>query len=107
MLFPLASSDGDLFVITARVGPAVAFPPSIAAPGVVETPTIRPGSQEGNGLYCANEVRILVLDDDPSICRMVQAGLSSSAYKVDGVSDPGQVREMLHSRLFHVIILDY
>ncbi len=94
-------------MITARVGPAVAFPPPITAPSAVEAPNIRPRSQEGNGLYCANEVRILVLDDDPSICRMVQAGLSSSAYKVDGISDPGQVREILHSRLFHVIILDY
>jgi DNA-binding NtrC family response regulator len=52
-------------------------------------------------------VRILILDDDESICRMIQAALASSAYKVDTVSDPMQVQGVLHSRIYHVIILDY
>jgi CheY-like chemotaxis protein/DNA-binding XRE family transcriptional regulator len=64
-------------------------------------------SQNNPSLYCANEVRILVLDDDESICRMIQAALGSSAFKVDTVSQPTQVQEVLQSRLYHVIVLDY
>jgi CheY-like chemotaxis protein/DNA-binding XRE family transcriptional regulator len=67
----------------------------------------RPAAQDSNGLYCASEVRILVLDDDDSICRMVQAALASGAFKVDAVSDPAQAREVLHAQVYHVIILDY
>jgi CheY-like chemotaxis protein/DNA-binding XRE family transcriptional regulator len=66
-----------------------------------------PSGQDGPGLYCASEVRILVLDDDESICRMIQAALGSSAFKVDTVSLPAQVQEVLQSRLYHVIVLDY
>jgi CheY-like chemotaxis protein/DNA-binding XRE family transcriptional regulator len=67
----------------------------------------RPRTQESNGLYCATEVRILVLDDDQSICRMIQAAIGSSAFKVDAVFETSQVREILHSQVYHVIILDY
>jgi CheY-like chemotaxis protein len=67
----------------------------------------RPTSRENTSLYCASEVRILVLDDDPSICRMIQAALASGAYKVDTVCDPAQTRDVLHSRIYHLIILDY
>jgi len=66
-----------------------------------------PANQAHAGLYCPSEVRILILDDDESICRMIQAALASSAYKVDTVSDPMQVEAVLHSRIYHVIILDY
>lgn len=58
-------------------------------------------------MYCPNEVRILVLDDDESICRMVQAALSSSTFKVDIVSDPMQLTGILHMKIYHIIILDY
>jgi CheY-like chemotaxis protein len=66
-----------------------------------------PANQAQEGLYCPSEVRILILDDDESICRMIQAALASSAYKVDTVSDPMQVQSVLHSQIYHVIILDY
>jgi CheY-like chemotaxis protein/DNA-binding XRE family transcriptional regulator len=58
-------------------------------------------------MYCPNEVRILVLDDDESICRMIQAALSSSTFKVDIVSDPTQITDILHAKTYHIIILDY
>ena len=63
--------------------------------------------QESNGLYCASEVRILVLDDDQSICRMIQAAIGSSAFKVDAVFDTTQIQEILHTQVYQVIILDY
>lgn len=58
-------------------------------------------------MYCPSEVRLLVLDDDESICRMIQSALASSTIKVDTVSDPMQVADVLHTRSYHVIILDY
>lgn len=67
----------------------------------------RPAQQESTGLYCASEVRILVLDDDPSICRMIQAALGSSAFKVETVFDPSQIHGILHAQTYQVIILDY
>lgn len=58
-------------------------------------------------MYCPSEVRILVLDDDESICRMMQSALSSSTIKVDIVSDPAQLAAALPTQNYHVIILDY
>jgi CheY-like chemotaxis protein/DNA-binding XRE family transcriptional regulator len=63
--------------------------------------------QETGGLYCASEVRILVLDDDQSVCRVMQAALTPSDYKVDVVFDPTQIETVLRSQSYHVIILDY
>jgi CheY-like chemotaxis protein/DNA-binding XRE family transcriptional regulator len=79
------------------------------------TPDVRSHEERGeeemhsdhSGLYCPNEVRILILDDDESICRMIQAALDSSTIKVDTVTDPMQAAEVLHTRIYHIIILDY
>lgn len=79
------------------------------------TPDVRSHEERGeeemhsdhSGLYCPNEVRILILDDDESICRMIQAALDSSTIKVDTVIDPMQAAEVLHTRIYHIIILDY
>ncbi len=79
---------------------------SSAFSGVVPAEN-RSANPEHSGLYCPSEVGILVLDDDESICRMIQAALASSTFKVDTVSNPMQVQAILHSRVYHVIILDY
>jgi DNA-binding NtrC family response regulator len=52
-------------------------------------------------------VRILVVDDDPAICRVMQAALAHEGFHVDAVFDPGQVEGQLGVRDYHVIILDY
>jgi len=57
-------------------------------------------------MYCSSEVRILVLDDDEAICRMIQAALSS-AFKVDTICDTSQLADVLNAQTYHVIILDY
>ncbi|HTU88925.1 MAG TPA: response regulator [Gemmataceae bacterium] len=57
--------------------------------------------------FCPNEVRILILDDDESICRMIQSALDCSTFKVDTVSNPMQAADVLKARYYHVIILDY
>jgi CheY-like chemotaxis protein/DNA-binding XRE family transcriptional regulator len=60
-----------------------------------------------NGLYCASEVRILVLDDDDAVCRVVQAALAPNDFKVDAVSDPALAEAAIKGPAYHVIILDY
>ena len=58
-------------------------------------------------LYQASEVRILVLDDDQAVCRVMQAALAPSEFKIDVVSDPSLIEEALRRQTYHVIILDY
>jgi DNA-binding response OmpR family regulator len=58
-------------------------------------------------LHSSMEVRILVLDDDPAIGRLVQAALSGHGLVVDAVADPARVEEQLKSRSYQLIILDY
>jgi DNA-binding response OmpR family regulator len=58
-------------------------------------------------MYCPNEVRILIVDDDESICRMIEAALASSTFRADSVSDPARLEDVLSSQVYHVIILDY
>jgi DNA-binding response OmpR family regulator len=59
------------------------------------------------GLYCAGEVRILVVDDDPGVCRVIQAALANPDYTVDAVAEPAQIQARLQEKPYHVIILDY
>ncbi len=72
-----------------------------------DLPEAQPWPAEANGLYCSGEVHILVLDDDQAVCRVMQAALAPSDFKVETVSDPGQMEAALRSRPYHVIILDY
>jgi DNA-binding response OmpR family regulator len=58
-------------------------------------------------LYRSGEVRILVIDDDTAVCRVIQAALTHGGFTVDGVSDPTQVEARLQASEYHVIILDY
>jgi CheY-like chemotaxis protein/DNA-binding XRE family transcriptional regulator len=62
---------------------------------------------EQQQLYCATEVRILILDDDQAVCRVIQAALAPCDYKVEAISDPYQIEAALQARSYQVIILDY
>ncbi len=62
---------------------------------------------EKGKLFCAGEVRILVLDDDPSICKLIQTALRLKDYVVDAVSNVHQMEEQLRRQPYHVVILDY
>lgn len=57
--------------------------------------------------YYASEVRILILDDDPAICRVIQASLADKDFTIDAVSDPTQMEDALRSKQYHIVILDY
>jgi len=64
-------------------------------------------AREMDGLYCAGEVRVLILDDDHAVCRVIQAALAPHEFKIDSLSEAGPIEEALKTRLYHVIILDY
>ncbi|MBI2806888.1 MAG: response regulator [Planctomycetes bacterium] len=70
-----------------------------------ETQTLEP--IEGGGLYSSGDVRILVIDDDPAIGRLVRATLAGHEFLIDVVSDPAKVNAALRRERHHVVILDY
>jgi CheY-like chemotaxis protein len=59
------------------------------------------------GLYRAGEVRVLILDDDPSVCNLMHAALAPNGFKIDVVSDPSEMETVLRGGPYHVVILDY
>jgi DNA-binding response OmpR family regulator len=69
----------------------------------------RPAAEERDEAcwYCASDVRILVLDDDPPVCRLMQSSLARNGFVVDAVSDPGQMEAWLKKDTYQVVILDY
>jgi CheY-like chemotaxis protein len=63
--------------------------------------------KDANAWYCASDVRLLVLDDDPAVGRVIQAALARNHFTVDVVSDPNQMEPALRNEPYHIIILDY
>ena len=80
-----------------------------AAPIPVNDPALDPTRQprDADGLCCAGEVRILIVDDDESVCRLIQTALARNEFTVDHVTDPDQVEAHLRGEPYHIIILDY
>jgi DNA-binding response OmpR family regulator len=63
--------------------------------------------ETAGGLYCAGEVRILALDDDPAVCRVMQAALAPHGFQIESVSDPARMEPALLGGKYHIILLDY
>lgn len=55
----------------------------------------------------SGEIRILILDDDPQTCSLIQALLSNQGFVIDSLSDPSQVEGWLSGEHYHLIIMDY
>ncbi len=70
-------------------------------------PAVRAGLLDSSGLYRSSEVRILVLDDDDAVCRVIQAALAPNDFRIEVVSDPTRIEEALRQPPYHLIILDY
>lgn len=62
---------------------------------------------DSNWLFNGSEVKVLVLDDDPAIGRLIQAALGKSDLNVEAISDPTIMERPLRTQKYHVIILDY
>ncbi|MBV9121749.1 MAG: response regulator [Planctomycetes bacterium] len=73
---------------------------------VGDEPQVRQKELPG-GLHSVGEVRILVLDDDKTICKMIQAALAQNDFTIDMVSDPAQNKGQLQAKPYHIVILDY
>ena len=95
----------EFAVVSVRLSPADVETVAVELGG--DAAESRPTNADHPELYCPSEVRILILDDDESICRMIQAALDSSTFQIDIVSDPMRIQDALHGRAYHVIILDY
>jgi CheY-like chemotaxis protein len=79
----------------------------VAAPDHDLDAASRAWPADSNGLYRSSEVRILVLDDDDAVCRVIQAALSPNDFRIDVVSEPERVEAALRQQPYHLIILDY
>src|SRR6204780_298678 len=51
-------------------------------------------------------VRILIVDDDKTICEFMQTLLEKKGYQVKALSDPTMVEDEVRSGGYHIIILD-
>jgi CheY-like chemotaxis protein len=61
-----------------------------------------------NELQSSGEIRLLIVDDDPATCAVIQAALANRDFEIDTVSDPASVEAALTSKnQYHLIILDY
>jgi DNA-binding response OmpR family regulator len=76
----------------------------VSSPTRAET---QPSVRERGALYCTSEIRILVLDDDEAVCRVIEAALGQTDFTIDTVSDPSLMEAKLQSQPYHVIVLDY
>lgn len=64
-------------------------------------------ARDRSHLYCSGEVRVLILDDDEAVCRVIQSALAPQGFLVDTISDPTRMEAQLQERPYHVVILDY
>src|SRR6516164_5641312 len=64
-------------------------------------------ASEGGRMYTSGDVRIVVVDDDPAIGRLVEATLAGHEFTIDVVSEPLVVEPTLRRQQYHVVILDY
>ncbi len=59
-------------------------------------------------LQSSGDIRILIVDDDPATCAVIQAALSNRDFQIETVSDPTLVESVLTRKSqFHLIIMDY
>jgi CheY-like chemotaxis protein len=58
-------------------------------------------------LQSSGDIRILILDDDPPTCAVIQSALSNRDFLIDTVSDPVMVESALRSAQYQLIVLDY
>jgi len=59
-----------------------------------------------NDISAGDPQRVLIVDDDQRICRLLGRYLSSEGYEVEAAVDGRRMREVLASRSFDLVILD-
>jgi CheY-like chemotaxis protein/DNA-binding XRE family transcriptional regulator len=89
--------------------PAGADAKSVPPPAVVnDLPPHVPGSEGPPGGLCyATDVRLLIVDDDEQICRLIATALSGDPFQIDSVWEPDQMEARLKAKRYDIILLDY
>ena len=75
-----------------------------------QTQTPRPARMPSplSELQSSGDIRILIVDDDPATCAVIQAALSNRDFQIETVSDPMLVESAIARKSqFHLIIMDY
>jgi FixJ family two-component response regulator len=101
----LAYEEND--VVSLRVENGRLNSPGFAA--TTEDPPAEADTHEKDHsqLFCAGDVTILILDDDPSVGRVIQSALARREFQVETVSDPTLMEAKLQEKPYHIVILDY
>jgi DNA-binding response OmpR family regulator len=55
----------------------------------------------------ASDIRLLIVDDDEQICRLIALALSDQHFEIDTVSDPACMEAQIKGKPYHIVILDY
>jgi CheY-like chemotaxis protein len=74
---------------------------------LVQTPRPARGPAPLLELQSSGDIRILVIDDDPPTCSVIQSALANRDFVIDTVSDPALVESALRSGRYHLVVLDY
>lgn len=77
------------------------------ASSLTDTVDAAPTTDDAVDLHCVGEIHMVILDDEPMICRAVQKALERKDFVIDAVSNPGDMEAQLRAKRYHVIILDY
>lgn len=80
---------------------------SLSSAGDKSIPLTPAAPSPATPIYSSGDVHLLVVDDDPSIGKLVQATFAEHGFVIDSVSEPSQVEDRLRQSHFHIIILDY
>lgn len=70
-------------------------------------PSVVDHEADPGSLFCAGPVRILVIDDDEPICKLIQAALDRKDFVIDAITEAPQIEARLRKHSYHLIILDY
>lgn len=74
---------------------------------LIQTPRPARGAAPPRELQSSGDIRILILDDDPPTCSVIQSALANRDFLIDTVSDPVMVETTLRTGQYQLIILDY
>jgi len=66
-----------------------------------------PAGRPADAIRSSRDVRVLIIDDDATICEMLEAFLVGEGFKTAVVQNPSDLVQRIGDETFHVILLDY
>jgi DNA-binding response OmpR family regulator len=57
--------------------------------------------------YCPADVRVLIIDDEPAICQVIERALTQPHFAIDTVSQLDKIEQAMLNGSYNLIILDY